>query len=531
MLNLYSDLLPPVDMKPRPIPKKIVRKMASTELYENHLKMLDWDPYRRLCEDPVIWMAALGKHLRKESSVNINAEGISGVSIDYIKQIMSVMKNPDARFSSPIPNKRVFIPKKNGKLRPLGIPTAQMKMVQEAINLAIREKIYNGSSELSIGYKRGNSSSTMLKIVKSWKKSRWIIEGDIKSYFDNIRHDILCYQLSEKGINDVLIGKILSLLKHPFEEGDNLVQQELGVPQGGLLSPLLANLYLEWLDLNLLHEFPGIKYVRYADDWLVGCKDKREAYKVLLWIEKFLKENLFLELNRERTKITLWKRDPVKFLGYNLRMNSKYNGTYSPKMLRVTTEDLGDKIRELAYERSKIKRKTTSIAEAEYLGSMIRGVMNYYLGPQTERNKKKQKSGISRIISSCVYNVLRKKSKPPNRRDYKIIIKELQNLVWGWKTKPEKQTCMRNPLDNIELAEKTMLSWLCMSCEKDVPVSPLLIPDWDQDYGEWVNHNMRDARRRVIPICKSCETARKVPSAYDSEQLNQALHIELTLSY
>lgn len=323
--------------------------------------------------------------------------GSDGKTIDEmsIKRIGHLIDSLKDESYMPTPAKRVYIPKKNGKKRPLGIPTIGDKIVQEVVRM-ILEAIYEGYFEnTSHGFRPRRSCHTALHSIKHlFTGAKWFIEGDIKGFFDNIDHHILISALKERISDERFLRLIWKFLRAGYIEDFKYNKTHSGTPQGGIISPILANIYLDKFDKymceyaerfdkgkkrreNPLHakysrkavrlrkqiratedaetkeklmtllkeaesdtrkvpalmdmdkDYKRLKYIRYADDFLIGvigskedCKKMKEDFTV------FMREKLKLELSDEKTLITN-AQDSAKFLGYEISVRksevSKYN--------------------------------------------------------------------------------------------------------------------------------------------------------------------------------------------------------------
>lgn len=306
---------------------------------------------------------------------------IDGMSIARIRHIIEQLKNESYQ---PHPSKRIYIPKKNGKKRPLGIPSFDDKLVQEVIRMVL-EAIYEGHFEkCSHGFRPHRSCHTALaSIQKGFTSMRWFVEGDIKGFFDNINHDVMIKILSERISDERFLRLIRKFLNAGYMEDWKFHKTYSGTPQGGIVSPILANVYLDKLDkyvqeyisefnkgakrrinpeykrissrkekrvkklknetdvvkkeqlrieIDALHHemqqhpatdnmdenFRRMKYVRYADDFLIGViGTKAECLTIKEDIKVFLDNKLGLELSDEKTLITNSSK-PAKFLGYEV---------------------------------------------------------------------------------------------------------------------------------------------------------------------------------------------------------------------
>ena len=308
---------------------------------------------------------------------------LDSTSLTMMEKLCDSIRNESYK---PIPVRRKNIPKANGKTRPLGIPSPRDKIVQEMIR-EILESIYDSPeqpsfNEASHGFRPSRSCHTAIKEYTSWQGATWLIEGDIKGFFDNIDHHTLIQLLRQRIKDERFINLIWKFLRVGIrEENGSLTPSKLGTPQGGTISPILANIYLhefdiwvektqkrltkgkkrkpnpEWrsiirkkdylikngkaeaddeeiIELSRRAEnmptvmvndpsFIRIRYVRYADDWIIGVTGpKRLAKRLKEQAAKFLDEKLKLELSKEKTLITNAKDRAAKFLSFNLSVGS-----------------------------------------------------------------------------------------------------------------------------------------------------------------------------------------------------------------
>jgi RNA-directed DNA polymerase len=298
--------------------------------------------------------------------------GIDGMTYDIIEArgltpyLEKVQQQLKTRSYKPQPVRRVYIPKADGRKRPLGIPTITDRLVQMAVLLIIEPIFEADFLECSYGFRPDKSAHDAIReIVKNLKEGRIsIYDADIKAYFDSIPHDKLLACLKMRVTDGTLLELIESWLKAPIvEEKKNddgswnikVEKPSRGTAQGGVISPLLANIYLHWFD-NRFHCAEGPRYyanarlVRYADDFVVMARYVGD--KISNSVKQLIENWLGLEINQEKTKIITLKNigDSIDFLGFTLRLErSHYNsGTYiriEPK--RKAIEKFRDKIREL----------------------------------------------------------------------------------------------------------------------------------------------------------------------------------------
>jgi group II intron reverse transcriptase/maturase len=330
--------------------------------------------YRQMF-NPQLYLMAYGKLYANKGAMTpgVTGETADGMSLAKIGAIIGALRAERYRWQ---PVKRVYIPKKNGKQRPLGLPTWSDKLVAEVVRLLLEAYYEPRFSDRSHGFRPARGCHTALsEVVEVWKGTHWFIEGDISDCFGSLDHEIMIRILAEK-IHD---GRFLRLIGHMLKAGyleDWRWHATLsGSPQGGIASPVLSNIYLDRLDQyveqRLLPEYnlgrrrrpsrayqvleyaiararrhkdkaearrlilarrrvpsqdpadPGyrrLRYVRYADDWLLGfAGPRREAEDIKSKIAAFLHDELRLELSQSKTLITHATSQAARFLGYEIK--------------------------------------------------------------------------------------------------------------------------------------------------------------------------------------------------------------------
>lgn len=338
--------------------------------------------YRILFNEEIFFVAYQRIH-HKPGNMTSGTDGktIDAMSIQRIQELIAQLKDETYH---PQPARRIYIPKKNGKLRPLGIPSFDDKLVQEVTRM-ILEAIYEGQfSTTSHGFRPKRSCHTALTTIqKTFTGVKWFIEGDIKGFFDNIDHEVMISILSKRIADDRFLRLIRKFLKAGYVEQWRFNHTYSGTPQGGIISPILANIYLDQFDkymeeyiqkfnmgngrqkrkeytrlksriqvrrrklalcsteegktaikqdidalMEKLYSTPAgdemdkdfrrLKYVRYADDFLIGViGSKADSEIIKANITAFMKKQLHLEMSHEKTLITS-AQTPAHFLGYDI---------------------------------------------------------------------------------------------------------------------------------------------------------------------------------------------------------------------
>lgn len=435
-----------------------------TKLQENSKKNHDevfTRLYRYLLRPDIYYVAYQHLYSNKGAGTKgVTDDTADGFSEIYIENIIDALKN---EMYQPKPVRRTYIKKSNGKMRPLGLPVFTDKLIQEAIRMileAIYEPIF---SDYSHGFRPARSCHTALaQIKKEFTGARWFIEGDIKGCFDNINHAVLVEIINQK-IKDARFLKLIrSFLKAGYMEDWKYHETYSGCPQGGIISPILANIYLNELDRHvmkikkefdvatkarytpeytklvglrqrlhnkiknsngierekLIEEYKSataqmlklpakqcddkkIKYVRYADDFLIAVNGNRQdCEKIKQELTEFISTTLKMELSQEKTLIT-HSNTPARFLGYDVRVRRdqqiKPKGKFKTRSMNNKVElsiPFKDKIEKFLFSNGIVKQRSdngklepihrpqllnrTDLEIVTIYNAELRGICNYY---------------------------------------------------------------------------------------------------------------------------------------------------------
>ena len=383
---------------------------------------------------------------------NKGTHGVDEQSIaDFEKDLKNNLYKIWNRMSSgsyfPKPVKAVSIPKKNGGVRVLGIPTVEDRIAQMVVKLYFEPKVEPIFYKDSYGYRPNKSAIQALEVTRTrcWRKD-WVLEFDIKGLFDNIRHDYLIEMVKRHTKEKWILLYIERWLVAPFQmEDGTMVERTSGTPQGGVISPVLANLFLHYaFDDFMGKEFPSILWARYADDGVLHCTSLKQAkYLQRKLEERFLRFGL--ELNLDKTKIVYCKDDDRKgnhenisfdFLGYTFRPRHAKNkyGKYFTSFLPAVSEKAKKAMRKTIRKWKMQLKPDKEINDlANMFNSQIQGWINYY----THFYKSEIYEILRYINQKLVYWVRRKYKKRNSRRRaenwLRVIASREKNLFAHWK--------------------------------------------------------------------------------------------------
>ena len=340
----------------------------------------------------------------KRVKSNKGSYGIDGMKVDELLQYLK--ENGDSLRQSilegnykPNPVRRVEIPKQDGKKRPLGIPTAVDRVIQQAIAQVLSPIFEEKFSDNSYGFRPNKSAHQAILKCKEYMDNgyKWAVDIDLEKYFDTVNHDKLI-GLVYKEIRDI---RVISLIRKYLQAGvmiNGVVNStEKGVPQGGNLSPLLSNIMLNELDTEL--EKRELNFCRYADDCNIYVKSKKSAERVMKSITEFIEKDLKLKVNKEKSKVDRpWK---LKYLGFSFY--NKKNGmgirvhNKSIEKLKATLKKITGRSNAMSMEYRAVKLKQT-----------ITGWINYFKLADLKGTLKEMDKWLRRRLRLCYWKQWKK---------------------------------------------------------------------------------------------------------------------------
>ena len=346
---------------------------------------------------------------------NKGASGIDEMTCEEVKDYLKV--NGDKlinqilnREYQPLPVRRVEIPKPNGGIRKLGVPTVVDRIIQQALVQVLTPIFEPTFSEYSYGFRPNrrcqNAIDRTLELINEGYE--WIVDLDLEKFFDNVPHDKLIRIIDNEVKDSDITSLIMKYLKAGVMVNGTFEKTDVGTPQGGNLSPLLSNVYLTLLDKEL--ETRGLKFARYADDCVIFVKTENAAKRVMYSITRFIETKLKLKVNATKTHIT--RPNNLKYLGFSFYKDTKEN-IWKAKPHKESFKRLFLKLKELV-KRSWSIDLTYRIKK---INEVLRGWINYY----RKSSMKARLEKLSAWLRNAIRVVIWKQWKLPCTRQQALI--------------------------------------------------------------------------------------------------------------
>ena len=307
---------------------------------------------------------------------NKGASGVDGMKVEeldaYIKENRNeILQSIRNRTYMPKPVRRVYIPKDNGKKRPLGIPTVLDRVIQQAIAQPIIDIYEDIFSDFSYGFRPGRSCHDAIRQALEYLNEgyEWVIDLDIEQFFDKVNHDKLIQILREQVNDSTTLNLIRKYLKAGVMEDGLERATTTGVPQGGPVSVILSNVYLDKLDKEL--EQRGLRFTRYADDTLIFTKSEMAANRVMKSITDWIERKLFLKVNATKTKVVRPTRS--KYLGFTFL---HHGGEWKVKPTTEKKKKLKQKVKKYLKRNQAVARPLALTIKK--VNEIVRGWINYF---------------------------------------------------------------------------------------------------------------------------------------------------------
>ena len=311
----------------------------------------------------------------KKVVANKGVAGVDGITVEeeyeYLKENKDrIINQIRKRKYKPQPVKRVQIPKENGKMRNLGIPTVTDRIIQQAIFQVISPIFEKQFNDNSFGFRPNRScEQAVIRALEYLNDGyEWILDIDLEKFFDTVNQDKLITIIGKTIADGDVVSLIRKYLSAGVMEKGIVKATTVGTPQGGNLSPLLSNIMLNELDKEL--EVRGLNFVRYADDCIILVKSEKAANRVLASITKFIEKKLGLKVNAEKSKVT--RPTQTKYLGFSFWKSPK--GQWKPKPHLKSYQKLVRKLKQLT-DRSWSISLDNRIKKINYV---VRGWVNYF---------------------------------------------------------------------------------------------------------------------------------------------------------
>jgi len=303
---------------------------------------------------------------KNRGAAGVDRQSIGMFEANLEQNLIALMKDLKTRGDfQPLPARRTYIDKGGGKKRPLGIPCVRDRVAQEVLRRLLTPLFEPLFHEQSYGFRPGKSCHDALRKVDELHHAgyRFVLDADISGFFDNIPHDVIMTGLRHVIADGNILDMIERFLTAGVMEDGVRYPTTVGTPQGGVLSPLLANIALNFLDWQL-HD-AGLRFVRYADDFVVLCRQQHQAEEARQLVERLV-TSLGLKLSPEKTKVTKFL-EGFTFLGFEITHKAR-------RMRAKSVEKFKDRIRELT-----IRSHNLDASAVNRINAVIRGVAHYFV--------------------------------------------------------------------------------------------------------------------------------------------------------
>ena len=314
---------------------------------------------------------AIEKVVSNKGAAGVDSMTTAEVESYYFTHGFEIITQIKNKIYKPLPVRRVYIPKPNGKKRPLGIPAVKDRVIQQSLAQALSDIYEPHFSDYSYGFRKGRSQHDAMNKVLEYLNDgyEWVIDLDIEKYFDTVNHDKLVSILRERVKDDITLHLIRSILKSGIMEDGLVSPSEEGVTQGSPVSCVLSNIYLDKFDKEL--EARGLRFARFADDVNIFVKSEMSAERVMKSISSWLERKLFLKVSATKTKVVRPKDS--NFLGFTF---VKSKDGWKCKPMDDRKKRLYSKCRAVL-----IRRKAVAVPLSvtfKRVNEIVRGWINYF---------------------------------------------------------------------------------------------------------------------------------------------------------
>ena len=324
---------------------------------------------------------------RNKGAGGIDGQSVADFESDLVGNLKKLHDELRTQTYQPQPVKRQLIPKSGqpGKFRPLGIPNVYDRVCQQAILNRLEPIFEPVFDDANFGYRRGRSTKDAMR--KIWceleQGYEWVVDADLKDFFGSADHEKIMALLNQRVADGRVLGLLESMMKVGYSDGKQVHQTGRGVPQGGVVSPLISNILLTPFDREMRRK--GYRLTRFADDWLVTCRTRAEAQAVLNFAKQVL-EKLGVVLNEDKTRIVHVSRG-FEFLGYKIKRGQRPLKLAAHKIKSKTRQGslyVYPRQKSIAHFKEQIRKRTSRKAPVtmavliQQLNPVIRGWGNYY---------------------------------------------------------------------------------------------------------------------------------------------------------